>query len=121
MSNPLLSDSEMASLREVGLQGMQTSCAVWPRTTVKNDDGQSSTWVYASTVLGWLSSTPTPMQIEMSGKIVTVNTYLLYLPVGTAVVPGDHVVIGPATYTVSDTTVESTWQPWLRVSMRYTE
>lgn len=121
MTTPLVSDSEMAALRQFGLQGMQTDVAIWARTTVQTEDGQEDTWAYARTVKGWLHSDPTPTITLVSGEMATVNTYRLFLPVGTAILPGDHAVIGGQTFIVSDTTAESTWQPMLRVSLRLAE
>lgn len=121
MSAPLVSDSEMAALRSLGLQGMQTSVSIERRTTVTTADGQESAWTALSTVDGWLHSEPTPLQTIVSGEITTVNTYRLFLPVGTDILPGDHAVIGDKTFLVSDTTAESTWQPMLRVSLRFAE
>jgi hypothetical protein len=55
------------------------------------------------------------------GAVITVNTYRVYLPVGTNVRPGDRVVVGSDQYIVSDTTHESTWQPLLACSLRKRE
>jgi hypothetical protein len=118
---PLLSASEMASLSDLVAQGMQTSIAIWRRSTVETDDGQKSVWAYSSAVMGWVQSTPTPMQTEVSGKIATVNTYRLFVPLGTDIIPGDRVVSGAQTFTVSDTTAESTWQAMLTCSLRLAE
>lgn len=121
MSAPLLSASEMAEVRSVGLQGMQTLVTILARSTVQTDDGWESVWADAGDAYGWIDSTPTPMQTEVSGKITTVNTYRLFLPVGTAIDPGDRVVSGGRTFVVSDTTAESTWQEMLKVSLRFAE
>lgn len=118
---PLLSDAEMAALREIALSGMQSSVEVWTRSTLRTDDGWEDVFAYSATVDGWIDSTPTPMQTEVSGKVTTVNTYRLFVPVGTAVEPGDHVVSGGKTFIVSDTTSESTWQAMLKVSLRFAE
>lgn len=121
MSAPLLSASEIASVREVAESGMQTTVAVWTRGTVKTVDGWEATYTLTSTILGWLFSTPTPVQTEVSGKQTTVNTYRLFLPIGSAIVPGDHAVIGAKTFVVSDVNEESTWLAMLTVSLRFAE
>lgn len=75
-------------------------------------------------VKGWFQSTPTPVQQVDTGQIVTVNTYRLFLPVGTDVRTGDHVhvAINPIDdYTVSDTTAEGSWLPLLTCSLRKKE
>jgi len=50
-----------------------------------------------------------------------VNTYRLFLEVGTDITPGDRVMVGGAMFTVSDTTAESTWLPLLTASLRRIE
>lgn len=121
MTTPLVSDSEMAALREVAAMGMQTSVSIYARTNVQTENGQESVWTLGSTVLGWMHSEPTPVITLVSGEMATVNTYRLFVPVGTAINPGDHAVIGGTTFVVSDTTVESTWKPLLRCSLRLAE
>jgi len=71
-----------------------------------------------TTVKGWFYSTPTPVQTEEAGAIVTVNTYRMFVPVGTDITDGDEVTVGGEVYSVSDTTVESTWQAMLTCSLR---
>ena len=121
MSTPFFSDSEMAALRSVAEQTMQTSIAIWRRTTEQTDSGQRSVYALSSTVLGWINSTPTPVITLVSGSEAVVNTFRLYVPIGTDILPGDHAVVGAFTYVVSDTTTESTWQAMLRVSLRLAE
>jgi len=75
-------------------------------------------------VNGWFHSTPTPVQEVDMGQIVTVNTYRLFLPVGTDIRVGDHVHVATNPtddYTVSDTTGEGTWLPLLTCSLRKKE
>lgn len=121
MSTPLVSDSELAALRDVAEMGMQTDVAIHARSKEKTDNGQRDMWTYSTTVKGWLNSTPTPVITQVSGEMATVNTYRLFLPVATAIRPGDHAVIGGVTFIVSDTTGESTWNPLLRCSLRLAE
>jgi hypothetical protein len=121
MTTPLVSASEMAALQDLALTGMQTPVAIYDRSTVETADGQEDIWTYGRTVNGWLHSTPTPMITLVSGEMVTVNTYRLFLPVDTTILAGDHVTIGAKNYVVSDTTEEDTWQPLLNVSLRLAE
>jgi len=121
MSTPLVSDAEMAALRGVAEMGMQTTVSIYRRSTVQTDDGQESAWTLNGTAMGWVYSTPTPAITLVSGEMALVNTYRLFVPVGTDIASGDHAVIGSQTYIVSDTTVESTWLPLLRCSLRFAE
>jgi hypothetical protein len=118
---PLLSDVEIAAFRDVALQGMQTSISIYRRTTVETDDGQKSVWAFSSNVMAWIYSTPTAVQTEVSGKIVTINTYRMFCPVGTDIIASDQVVDGTQTYIVSDSIAENTWNAMLRVSLRFAE
>lgn len=123
MSAPLLSDIEMAAFRDVALQGMQTQVSIYHRTTVQTADGWEDSYAFSSTVYCWIYSTPTAVQDEVSGKIVTINTYRAFFPVGTDIIASDHVV-DPAigqTYICSDTISENTWNAMLRVSLRFAE
>lgn len=117
----LLSAAELAAVQDVAMSGMQTDVTLSTRTTVSTDDGQQSTWTTGVTVKGWLHSTPTPVITVVSGVMATLNTYRLFLPVGTVVSPGDHAVIGSQTYIVSDTTNDETWPALLRCSLRLAE
>ena len=121
MTAPLVSDAEMAGLRAVAEQGMQTSGSVYRRATVQTDDGQQSQYTLNGTIMGWLYSTPSPVLTMVSGEVALVNTYRWFCPVGTDILSGDHLVIGSNTFIVSDTTSESTWLPLLRCSLRFAE
>lgn len=121
MSAPLLTDIEINAFRDVALQGMQTPAAIWRRATVKTDDGWESTWTLNANVLCWIYSTPTAVQDEVSGKIVTINTYRAFFPVGTDIIASDKVVATGQEYIVSDTIAENTWNAMLRVSLRFAE
>lgn len=120
--NPLLSASELAAVQEVALSGMQTSVTVWRKSNVSTDDGMKSTWTQVGKPInGWLHSTPTPVITLVSGALATVNTYRLFLPVGSDVTPGDQVTIGSMRYVLSDTTNDETWPALLRCSLRLAE
>ena len=126
MTAKLVSDKQMAALRGVAILGMQTPIGIQRRSEAPppaggdyGDDFLAFTdtggW---RTVKGWFYSTPTPMQDADTGAIITANTYRLYLPVGTDILPGDRVTVGIDAYTVSDTTAEGTWLPLLTCSLR---
>jgi len=129
--NSFLTTKQMERVRDVALLGMITPVTIERRTAVAppaggdyGDDFLSYPTTNESrrqTVKGWFYSTPTPTQEVDSGAVVTVNTYRLFLPVGTDVLPGDHVHVGIDDYTVSDTTGEGTWLPLLTCSLRKRE
>ncbi len=123
--------NQMERIRDVALLGMITPVTIERRQEgpipAGNDYGDDAL-AYPVTnqtrrheVKGWVYSTPTPVQQVDTGAIITVNTYRLFVPVGTDVLPGDHVLIGTDEYVVSDTTGESTWLPLLSCSLRKRE
>jgi len=134
----ILWPKQLDRVREVALLAMTQNVTVYrredaPATSPSADYGDDAL-VFTRTVetkrllvKGWVSSTPTPVQEVDSGAIVTVNTYTLRVPVGTDILPGDHVVIGETTasrendFTVSDTTEENTWMPMLACTLRHRE
>lgn len=122
MSSPLLSSDELLQVQKIAELGMVSTVTILRRTTVpagsdEYDDGLTFV-TQSATVKGWLYSKPVPVAVVDAGAIVTVNTYRLFLPVGTTISPGDQVTIGGREFTVSDTTSESTWPALLTVSLR---
>lgn len=124
---------ELAAIRGLAELGMQSDVTIKKRTPITSesdpaniygDDGVTHV-VPVSTeeayVKGWLFSTPSPVITVVGGVMALVNTYRLFVPVGTDVESGDHVVIGGAEFIVSDTIAESTWLPLLNVSLRRVE
>ena len=131
----LLTENQMKRVQDVALLGMITPMVIERRSEgpipAGGDYGDdfltfsTTTESRRQTVKGWFFSTPTPQQDVDTGMVVTVNTYRLYLPVGTDIKAGDHVHVGNADprddYTVADTTAESTWLPLLTCSLRKRE
>lgn len=123
MARPFFSTGQMTKMRDVVKSGFITPVTIKRRMTSDSDygDGEVVTWATVTTVNGWVYSTPTPVQEADTGSVITVNTYRLFIPVGTNVKPGDQAVINGDTYIVSDTTGESTWQAMTVCSLRKRE
>lgn len=125
------SQAELGSIRKLAQLGMQTDVlikryynAVHDEHNIYGDDDLDfipSSIPTEANVKGWLYSSPSPVISVIGGRIGLVNTYRLYLPVGTQIESGDRVVIGINEFIVSDTTDESTWLPLLAVSLRRVE
>ena len=125
--------SELGYIRSLAQIGMQSDVTIQKRTPITDesdpaniygDDGVVHTTVVPTSgvsVKGWLYSQVSPVITVVGGKMALVNTYRLFLPVGTDIDSGDHVVIGNNEFIVSDTTAESTWLPLLNVSLRRVE
>jgi hypothetical protein len=127
----LLTDKQMQSIRGLALLGMVTRITIErqgettpPVDGDYGDDFLSYTQTTESRfteVKGWFYSTPTRELEVDTGAVVTANTYRLFLPVGTDVLPGDRVHVGNEDYTVTDTTAEGTWLPLLTCNLRKRE
>ena len=126
---PLISDLQVASLREIAERGLKDDVTIYKRGRVSDDSDPANvygddaeTWVaQVPTVKGWVFSTPTPTLSTSMSRMVLLNTYRLFLPVGTNVTSGDQVEIRGQRYVVSDTIEESSWLPILRCSLRRAE
>jgi len=129
-----LTENQMERMRDLAMLGMITPLTIERRAEGPipaggdyGDDFLSYTQTNETRrteVKGWFQSTPTPVQEVDTGQIITVNTYRLYLPVGTDVKVGDHVHVATNPiddYTVSDTTAEGSWLPLLTCSLRKKE
>lgn len=120
---PFFSDAQLHQLREVTLSGLTATVTISRRTTSDSAYGDKEEVSFSPTVSvkAWIYSTPTPVQEPDTGSVITVNTYRMYVPVGTDARPGDQVTLGTDTYIVSDTTAESTWLAMMSCSLRKRE
>jgi hypothetical protein len=121
----LLSDSELAAIRAVGELGMTADVQIYAQTMDtgldSDDDAYGSTVSFSTTpteVKGWLVGNWSPVRSEAVGDIDTTTTYVLRLPVGTAIEPGDKVVVGSGEYSVADAGTDATWPEWLVCMVR---
>jgi len=114
----LISDSQMAALRKTAELGMIATVAIYYHTVIETEDGSEDAWVLAGTTKGWLYNRPSGETGVHGGGMGHVEEYRLYLPVGTELDYNDRVVIGGHTYTVTDSTGESTWLPLLEATVK---
>lgn len=123
----LLSPAALRAVQKIAELGMVSTVKIQRRvvgtpTLEANDYGDDEVTYQpatkTTTVKGWLSSKPADMPSEENGAITTVNTYRLFVPVGTDLRPGDKVTVGDRDFTVVDTTAESTWPALLAASLR---
>jgi hypothetical protein len=114
--------SETAAFAQYAMKGMQTPVTIQRRTVSSDEEGDDLvTFVDVTPVgglNGWIHSTPAFIQRVDSGMLVTANTFVLYLPLGTDVQPGDMTYVGGEEYTISDTTEDNTWKGFLRCALR---
>lgn len=121
--SPLLSDSQLASLR-APIEEAFTTVATVTRSTISSDalgDDAVGPPVTIGTVKGWLSSAPIAEPGIDTGALVTANTYRWDCPVGSDIRPRDVLVIGGLKYTVTDTTANETIALCLSCTLRLKE
>lgn len=120
---PLLSASQLAAVQRVAETGMTDLVTIQRpvQTNTAYGDDENITYTTVGTCRAWFRSVPTVVAAADTGALVTVNTYRLLVPVGTDILPKDQVLTGGETYLVTDTTAESTWNPYLQVSLRRRE
>jgi hypothetical protein len=109
-------------MRKVAESAFNTDVQIWRRGSADNAyEDDVETWTYRETIKGWIYSTPTSSASVEGGVIGTLNLYRLFIPVGSAVSPGDKLKISGNFFLVIDTIDESTWLPLLRCSLRRLE
>jgi hypothetical protein len=116
------STKEVAQFAKFALKGMQTPVTIARRTVSSDEEGDDVVTFTDITppggLLGWIHSSPAFIQRIDSGMLVTANTFVLYLPIGTDVQAGDQTIVGGEEYTISDTTEDNTWKGFLRCALR---
>jgi hypothetical protein len=116
---PLVSTSQMAALEGLVKRGMETSVDIYPKVEVETPSDTEVQWPTKSqTVKGWMRSEPANRFDIDVGVTEAQTPFRLLLPVGTAIFPGDHVIIAGETYSVADTNVENTIKTSLRCWLR---
>jgi hypothetical protein len=123
MTKPLITASQVKSMRKTVERAFNTDVQIWKRTISDNayEDDATETFTWKETVKGWLYSTPSPSATVQGGVIATLNLYRLFVSVGTDIDPGDRLKMNSVFFQVIDTIEESTWLPLLRCSLRRVE
>lgn len=121
----LLTDSELAAIRELGEQGMVTQVTVYEIVTDTglddSDDpygSSTTTSTVGVTTRGWLVGRWAVDRGPDSGDVDTSTLYRLRLPVGTTIEAGWEVEIGGNRYLVIDAGTDQTWPEWLNCTVR---
>jgi hypothetical protein len=121
-THSLISQKQLTAMRKVAESAFNTDVQIWRRGSADNAyEDDVETWTYRETIKGWIYSTPTSSASVEGGVIGTLNLYRLFIPVGSAVSPGDKLKISGNFFLVIDTIDESTWLPLLRCSLRRLE
>lgn len=144
---PLLEPSELAAIREVGLQGMQTEIQIWRSSVVPENPsamGYDPTTDYGddevtdpvqvnepeggigdlvATTWGWFFSQLQTNVVDASGQLTTLDIHICRIPVGIDVRPADFIirVDNASRYSVVDTNNDDTWPEEQKVTLRRRE
>lgn len=120
---PLLSPRQMSAIQRYARAGM-TDIVDISRPSQSDSvygDAEAIVYTFVGSTKAWFRSQPTPVATADVGVLVTINTYRLLVPTGTDIQPKDQVLVRSETYLVTDTTAESTYQPYLQASLRRRE
>ena len=124
MSSPLLSATQLRNLQKIGENGMIADVEIYSKQAQAKDPSSpygDDAVSYSATpikVKGWLVTKPTQTQDVGAGEVQTISTHQVRVPVGTAVLAGDHVKVGGQEYVAVDATSEQTWPEWTVVFLR---
>lgn len=114
----------MAAIQKVGQLGMIDTIQIYAQiegSGLDDSDTFGSDITFATTpitVTGWLVGTWSRSRDPDVGDLNTATNYRLRLPVGTAIFPGDKVVINGNAYNVFDAGTDQTWPEWLTCIVR---
>lgn len=136
----LLTDEEIAAIRELGESGMTTPFIIKRATVVATSDPEydpdydygddlltDPDPVYqtedVATVNGWLVSRLASDLSTAQGQLSAVDLHILRLPVGTDIRPNDLAerVGSGEQYVVIDTNSDDTWPEWTKANVRRRE
>ena len=122
---PLVSESQLKSLRSVVELGMVTDVTIVNATQVDNpysdDEYVQEAEGARQTVKGWLREVPAGTIDVVSGVMANTGMYRLFLPLGTVINNGDRVFVNGEQFVVQDTNQDSTYKVTLRVSLARAE
>lgn len=115
---PLVSESQLAALRAVAYQGLETEVTILRSAQVENIYGSEEAWVDQGSTLGWIREMSTSKVGIMSGFLATTGTFRLHVAVDVDLEPGDRVGIDGVIFNVSDTNSDNTIRVWTTAIMR---
>ena len=112
----LLTASQMAAIRSLGVQGMITTAVIKrylglsaPTTDEDPDPTYETT---GTTVKCWVVARMDRDFEEDGQRIVAVHDFTVRVPVGTVIEARDMIIIEGVTCTVVESSTEDTWPEW---------
>lgn len=120
----LLTTAQLRAVQRIGESMFSTSVSIYKRQPYAHDDSNpygDDTVTYATTavvVTGWLVPEEKADFSTNVAQIVTSGRFMLRLPAGTDIGPGDRCTIDGLSYAVAESSIEQTWPEWLNVHLR---
>ena len=130
MTRGLISDQQMAAIREMAEIGMVTSVDIFRRDAVvpassddygDNVEFNETTGSRRTTIQGWLQTVPMTQAMVDAGAVITDQLWELRLPYGTEVAVGDEVHSGGRVYHVLSVDSGKTLSPYIKCNLRRRE
>lgn len=120
----ILSLKQIAAIQRIGEMTFSVTCDIYKRLPYAADDTNpygDDTITYETKykrVKGWLVPTASADFLTDSAQVISSGQFVLRVPVGTDVEPGDKVRIASKDYSCVDSTTEQTWPEWTIVRLR---
>lgn len=98
----LLSDAELASMRECLQSHLPSRVAIQSNTSVSDGQGgqTTGTWATDENVDGFVEQASARGELTEGGKVVSVTLWTIELPYGTSVTSRNRLVVDSLTYEV---------------------
>ena len=128
--SPLITDNQMAAIREIAEKGMVTTVTIYRRSGVvpSSSDDYGDNVEYDETtpskrgsVQGWLRTAPAQQAEVDGGMVITDAIWELRVPVGTDILAGDEVEIKGTSYDVASIDSDTTLLPYIKCNLRTRE
>lgn len=115
---PLVSSSQMAALRAVAYQGLDTEISILRSTQMETDFGSEPVWATTDVTVGWVKEMSTSKVAEIAGYLGTSSMFRLDAPVEADIRPGDRIGIEGVIFDVNDTNSDNTLRVFCKATMR---
>jgi hypothetical protein len=119
----LVSDAQMARLRDVAETGLQSDVSILNRTIIEGTNGNEDyeAWVTTATTKAWIFQNdrgPILHLDENNGVISSIGRYRINLPYDTVIEEGDMIGLNGEMFIANEVANEETYKVFLNVIAR---
>jgi SPP1 family predicted phage head-tail adaptor len=118
---PLVSDAQLAQLRFVAYQGLDTEIVIKRPTQAETVYGSVGGYTTVATTTAWIREMSTSRAGIMLGVIATTGTFRLHVRYDTDIRPGDRVEVNGESFEVQDLNELNTIRVFTTAVMRRVE